>query len=224
MIGILGGTFDPVHFGHLRPALEVTEALGLEQLRFIPCRIPPHRRMPVARSDDRAAMVALAIESEPRFVLDRREFFREGPSYSIDTLRSLRGEFGDTVPLCLIMGADAFASLSSWYEWEAIIDLAHIVVCHRPGFAIEGSDDMQAWIRAHRTQEREQLAGQAAGCLWYQPVTALDISATQIRELLLAGRDARYLLPESVRDFIRDKGIYRDDVVADDTATDESCQ
>jgi nicotinate-nucleotide adenylyltransferase len=220
MIGILGGTFDPVHFGHLRPALEVTEALGLEQLRFIPCRIPPHRRMPVARSDERAAMVASAIAGEPRFVLDRREFFREGPSYSIDTLRSLRGEFGDGVSLCLIMGADAFAGLSSWYEWESITDLAHIVVCHRPGYAIEAADDMVAWVEAHRTEDRAELAAHPAGRLWYQPVTALDISATQIRELLQAGRDARYLLPESVRDIIREKGLYRDDAESDDIVTE----
>ena len=220
MIGILGGTFDPIHFGHLRPALEVTEALGLEQLRFIPCRIPPHRRMPVARSDDRAAMVASAIAGDARFVLDRREFFREGPSYSIDTLRSLRGEFGDTVPLCLIMGADAFAGLSSWHEWQSITDLAHIVICHRPGYRIEAADDMQDWVDAHRTSDSAALASRAAGCLWYQPVTALDISATQIRELLGRGMDARYLLPESVRDYITDKGLYRGDSEPDATTAD----
>ena len=220
MIGILGGTFDPVHFGHLRPALEVTEALGLEQLRFIPCRIPPHRRMPVGRSADRASMVERAITGEPRFVLDRREFFREGPSYSIDTLRSLRGEFGDTVSLCLIMGADAFSGLASWYEWQALTDLAHVVVCYRPGYTIEPSGEMQAWVEAHLIEDRDALSARPAGCLWYQPVTALDISATQIRELLQAGRDVRYLLPEGVRDYIRDKGLYHDDAESDDIVTD----
>jgi nicotinate-nucleotide adenylyltransferase len=220
MIGILGGTFDPVHFGHLRPALEVCEALGLEQLRLIPCRIPPHRRMPVARSEQRATMVERAIAGEPRFVLDRREFFREGPSYSIDTLRSLRGEFGDTVPLCLIMGADAFAGLSSWYEWETLIALAHIVVCQRPGYGVELPDEMRDWAAAHRTETAAELAARPAGCLWYQPVTALDISATQIRDLLAGGRDARFLLPEAVRDYIHEHGLYRPEA-ADDTVRDD---
>ena len=211
MIGILGGTFDPVHFGHLRPALEVMEALGLEQVRFIPCRIPPHRNMPKAKADQRAAMVEQAIAGEPRFVIDRREFFREGPSYSVDTLRSLRGEFGDTVPMALIMGTDAFAGLAAWHEWEQLIELAHIVVCHRPGFEVSPPGALAAWVKQHRVDDPAALHTRAAGGLCYQPVTPLEISATQIRELLAAGRSPRYLLPSAVCNYIQDKGLYRAD-------------
>lgn len=135
MIGILGGTFDPIHFGHLRTALDVVEDLNLQQLRFIPCGEPPHRDQPHASPAQRLAMVQLAIASESRFMVDAREIQRGGPSYMVETLESLRQELGEQQSLGLIVGLDAFAALDSWYRWQDLIDLAHLIIMTRPGWA-----------------------------------------------------------------------------------------
>src|SRR5210317_2209069 len=124
MIGVFGGTFDPIHFGHLRSALEICESLDLKEIRFIPCRIPPHRGEPVADPMQRMAMVRAALAGQPDMILDDREIKREGPSYMVDTLESLRSEF-TTEPLCLVLGMDAFLGLSSWHRWKDLLTLAH---------------------------------------------------------------------------------------------------
>ncbi len=133
MIGIFGGTFDPVHFGHLRPALEVQQALGLDEVRFIPAGQPPHRDMPHATAPQRLSMLQTAIEDQPGFAADEREIQREGPSYMVDTLALLREELGQ-IPLCLILGYDAFLGLPAWHQWHRLIELAHLVITHRPGW------------------------------------------------------------------------------------------
>ena len=131
-VGVLGGTFDPIHHGHLRPALEVLEALGLAELRFVPCRIPAHRATPSVSAEQRLDLVRLATAEQAGFVADDRELRRPGPSYMIDTLASLRTEFGDT-PLVLIVGSDAFRELHTWRRWRELTDLAHIAIMRRPG-------------------------------------------------------------------------------------------
>jgi len=206
MIGILGGTFDPIHFGHLRPALEVMEHLGLDEVRFMPCGIPPHRRTPVASVEHRLAMVERAVHDQPGFVVDRRELDRDGPSYSVDTLESLRGELGKEVPLCLMMGMDAFAGLSSWHRWQEILDLAHVVVAHRPGSP--ASHDFGDWVNEAVATDPADLRRSPAGGVFFQPVTQLDISATSIRAMLRRGESPRYLMPSSVLDYIRAQGLY----------------
>jgi len=208
MIGIFGGTFDPVHFGHLRPALEVQQALGLNEVRFIPAGQPPHRETPYASTPQRLSMLRTAIDDQPGFVVDERELRREGPSYMVDTLASLREEVGQT-PLCLILGYDAFLGLPGWHQWNSLIELAHLVITHRPGWNHDELDDaLQSLVKQCETGV-ERLSEQAAGGLLFVPVTQLDISATIIREQIRAGQDIRYLLPDTVYRIIREQKLYR---------------
>lgn len=207
MIGLLGGTFDPIHFGHLRPALEIQQHLGLKRVHFLPCHVPPHRSSPGTGSVDRLAMVERAIADVPGFVADRRELDREGPSYTVDTLLSFREELGSETPLVLIMGMDAFAGLSSWNRWQQIFDLAHVVVSHRPGSP--ASHDLGGGLGNAGTHDPLALARAPRGLVYFQPVTQLDISATAIRDELRAGRSPRFLLPGAVNRYIQDHGLYR---------------
>jgi nicotinate-nucleotide adenylyltransferase len=206
MILILGGTFDPIHFGHLRPALEVMQHLRPDELRFVPCRIPPHRRTPSASAEHRLAMVELAVRGQPGFAVDRREVEREGPSYSVETLESLRGEIGDARPLCLVMGMDAFAGIASWHRWQDILTLSHIVVAHRPGSP--AAHDLGDWVTEASTSDPGLLRGRPGGAVYFVPVTQLDISATAIRAMLRRGESPRYLMPDGVLEYIRMHGLY----------------
>lgn len=204
MIGVYGGTFNPVHYGHLRTALEVAEIFGLEQLRLIPCRLPPHRELPAVDGETRLAMLQLAIEGIPHFIADRRELDRDGPSFMVDTLQSLRDEYPAT-GLVLFIGSDAFAGLQQWHQWQRLFDLAHIVVMTRPGYRMP---DLAEFLQDRLCRQPEALQRQAAGCLLFQSVTALDISATEIRDLIGAGRDPRFLLPDAVIAYIRQRQLY----------------
>lgn len=132
LIGVLGGTFDPIHFGHLRMAQELYDALGLNEVRFIPAANPPHRHQPVANAGQRAEMVALAIAGNPMFKLDIRELERGDTSYTIDTLQSLRDEVGKDASICLLLGSDAFCKFDTWHRWDEILDLSHIALVERP--------------------------------------------------------------------------------------------
>jgi nicotinate-nucleotide adenylyltransferase len=204
-VGILGGTFDPVHFGHLRTALDVVEALDLDHLRLIPCALPPHRVEPVASPQERRLMLELAIKNHPKLVVDDRELDREGPSYTVDTLLSRREELPDN-PLFVLMGTDAFRSLNSWSRWQHIIDLAHIVVMQRPEEKLEMPDELTNWYHTHQAEPGDEAL--AAGKIWSIPVTQLSISATSIREKLYEKHDVRYLLPDAVITLIEQMGLY----------------
>ncbi len=202
MLGILGGTFDPIHYGHLRPALEVCEALGLEQLRLTPLKDPPHRGAPHCTPEQRLALVQAAAAAEPRFVVDDRELRRAGKSYTLLTLESLRAELGPDTPICVLLGADAFAEFDTWHRPEAVLRQAHVVVMTRPGAAPPP-------LHPDRyVTEPAALGRRAGGCIWFHDVTPLDISATAIRRGLRAGRSPRFLLPEPVLDLIRQQGLY----------------
>lgn len=206
-VGIFGGTFDPIHVGHLRPALEMREVLGLEEVRFVPCRVPPHRRQPVASARIRAEMVTRAIADVPGFVLDRRELEREGPSYTVDTLAELRRERA-TSHLVLMLGSDAFLGLPGWHEWRRLFDFAHVAVAHRPGWA-PADDDLLGQLRGRLVASPDELWRETAGRIVLIEVTQLEISATALRASIAAGRDIRYLIPEDVREFIEETGCYR---------------
>jgi len=208
VIGILGGTFDPIHCGHLRSALEVQEQLSLRALHLIPCHVPPHRSPPVAAAEHRAAMAARAVAGVPGFVLDRRELRRPGPSYTVVTLEELRSEFGPNTPLLLLLGRDALAGFARWERWRAIPTLAHLVVLERPGESPTAAD-LPVPEGVQRAPTAEALGSAPAGLLWSQPVTQLAISATFIRQQLHAGYSARFLVPDSVYDYIQHKGLYR---------------
>ena len=195
MIGVLGGTFDPVHFGHLRPALEVMQAIGLEQVRFLPNRIPPHRETPWLNVENRLELLKTAIGDQPGFELDQRELKREGHSYMVDTLESMRNDF-PSHPICLILGMDAFLGLKQWHQWQRIPELCHLVVTTRPGFEVSG--DFIRQLPATLVTETSGLFELAAGRILLQSVTQLDISASHIRAMLAKGQSVRYLLPDEV--------------------------
>ena len=208
MIGILGGTFDPVHFGHLRPALDIQQALGLEEIRLLPCHIPPHRPQPVADGAQRAAMLAAAVRNYPEFSLDRRELERDGPSWTFDTLTSLRAGLG-TQSLCLLIGMDAFHGLPTWHRWRELIDLCHMVVMTRPGSEFHAASELEKFISRHRIVDSAELESHAAGRILFHDVTQLEISATRIRTLLTQGESAGFLVPEAVLEIIRREGLYQ---------------
>jgi nicotinate-nucleotide adenylyltransferase len=215
-IGILGGTFDPLHFGHLRLAQELAEGLGLEEVRFIPAGQPPHRAQPCASPQQRLEMARLGTAGNPLFSLDEREIFKPTPSYTVETLRDLRRELGSTQPLCLFMGSDAFLGLTAWHRWRELFDLAHIVVAQRPGVAgitraaTSLPADLLDEINRRLANEPEALRDAPFGSILVHPVTALDISATQIRGDFAAGHSPRYLLPDAVLDYIQTNGIYKE--------------
>lgn len=197
LLGIFGGTFDPVHFGHLRTALDVMQALDLEQVRFLPNSVPPHREPPWLDIATRKQLLEIAVQDMPGFELDCRELEREGKSYMVDTLASLHVDFPDH-HLCLILGMDAFAGLPTWNQWPRVLELCHIVVIARPGFGWPQAPELQA-LESQRSSDAGELKRAEAGRILLQSVTQLDISASNIRKQLQAGLDIRYLLPEAVR-------------------------
>ncbi len=198
MIGIFGGTFDPIHFGHLRPALEVYQALGLDELRFIPLNQAVHRAQPAAPGEARLRMLRAAVADQPGFLVDPRELDRTGPSHTLDTLVSLRAEFGLQRPLCLLIGGDAFETFADWRQPEQILKLAHLVVMRRPNAGGFKDPRLLAILTKHQSLEPERLRLTSAGTIWYQDVTQLAISATAIRAALAQGQSPRYLLPDAV--------------------------
>lgn len=214
-IGVFGGTFDPIHYGHLRTAFELLQALRLGEIRFMPCGNPPHRGAPIADGEVRLRMVEAATEAQPGFVVDDRELQREGPSYSVDTLMGLRAEF-PLRPLCLIVGMDAFLSLPKWYHWREILQLAHIVVAHRPGWRAPDLGPLGELLVDRGTGRIGDLHEAKAGGIYIHAVTQLEISSTEIRKLVAMGRDPRFLLPDGVREVIEKSECYASDH-SDDT-------
>ena len=209
MIGIFGGTFDPVHIGHVRTALDIREDLALDEVRLMPCNVSPHRSAPLASGAQRLAMLQAAIHGEPGLSIDDRELHRPAPSYTVDTLLALRAELGDTLPLCLMMGMDSFQALHTWHRWRDIITLAHIVVMTRPGWLPPTQGEVAELIMQHGVYDPARLRDASAGHVLLRPVSQLDISASRIRSAVQAGRSARYWVPDSVWDFIKKEGIYR---------------
>jgi len=209
MIGIFGGTFDPVHYGHLRSALEVKDLFGLDEVRLIPCANPPHRGQPAVTAKMRLQMLELAIKNHSGLKIDTRELDRyrvsdQTPSYMVDTLKSLRQEFPDE-SLLLFIGSDAFKYLTAWHQWQRLFDYAHIVVLTRPGFEIQHLDD---FFKARLATDNKELTQIPAGKLCFQQVTQLDISATAIREMIARKQNPGFLLPDAVIEYIKQHKLY----------------
>jgi len=211
-IGLLGGTFDPIHYGHLRPAQEAMTRLGLAEIRLLPNHIPPHRPQPVATSAQRLDMVRLAVEDLPGFSVDDRELRRSRPSWTIDTLMELRAELPDT-PLCFLIGMDSLLSLPSWHRWEELLHYAHLVVSVRPGSAPEFPPAIQRLLEAHGTQRAADLHEKLAGCLLLLDNQPVDLSATELRAAMAQGNIPSDRLPEKVTAYIRRHGIYSGSMV-----------
>lgn len=204
MIGIMGGTFDPIHIGHLRTALEIAESCGMEQVRFIPGSVPPHRPQPKASAEQRWEMVNLAIAGEPLFQSDRRELDRQGNSYTVDTLSSLRDDLGAKIPLAFVLGMDAFLAFRSWHRWQEIMQLVHLVVMSRPGYLPDPND----WYGSLLAQTTCELRSVAAGRVIFLSVTSLEISATKIREACKNNKSVRFLVPDDVYQYIERYRLY----------------
>jgi nicotinate-nucleotide adenylyltransferase len=213
MIGIFGGTFDPVHYGHIKPALSVKQALHLSQLRFIPNRVPPHRDAPLLSVAQRLALLQTALQDYPEVLIDERELHREGPSYMYDTLKSLHDDFPDET-LCLIIGMDAFLHIASWYRWRAMFELCHLVVIQRPGFeqgmiAKHMAADDYRFLAERMTTDAAALTSQASGKILLKSVPQLAISSTEVRASLLHGDDISQWVPAAVYQQLR--GFINDD-------------
>lgn len=208
-LGIFGGTFDPIHYGHLRTAFELLQVLRLSEVRFVPAGLPPHRDAPRCDPRRRLAMVQAAVADQPGFTVDDRELRRDGPSYTVTTLRELRAEAPDR-SLCLIIGMDAFLGLPEWYEWREILALAHLVVAHRPGWSAPHEGVLAELLAERGAVASDELHASPAGRIRVHAVTPLEISSTDLRDLIVAGRDPRYLVPDPVRALIADTGCYHD--------------
>jgi nicotinate-nucleotide adenylyltransferase len=206
-IGVLGGTFNPIHHAHLRLALELYERLDLAEVRLIPSAQPPHRIAPTVSSQLRFEMVQAAIADVEGLNVDDRELRRTGLSYMVDTLSSLREDYSNR-PLCLILGMDAFMGLPQWYQWKRLISLAHLLVVHRPGILLPDKHLMQDFLKAHRANSAADLRNKIAGAVWIEEIPTFSISATQIRGLIAAGKNPHYLLPLTVLDIINSHQLY----------------
>ena len=207
---IYGGTFDPIHYGHLRSVAALAKEASLHQVIIMPNNVPPHRPQPQASSEQRAAMVRLAIADNPLFSLDCREITRTTPSWTVETLEQIRAEKGRHLPLAFIIGQDSLLSLHRWHRWEALLSLCHLLVCQRPGYAPEmETPALQAWLDVHRANSVSELHQQPAGKVLLANTPLYDISATEIRERLAAGETCRELLPPAVANFIEKYGLYR---------------
>jgi len=206
-IGLFGGTFDPIHYGHLRTAFELWQALRLAQVRFLPTGDPPHRGPTQASAELRLQMVRAAVAGQSAFVVDDREMRRSGVSYSVDTLLDLRREFADR-SLCLLLGMDAFLGMPNWHRWREIFDLAHVVVAHRPGWKAPITGPLGEVMVDRGTGSVRDLHQSKAGRVYVLAVTQLEIASTDLRQLISANRDLRYLVPDAVRDLIFTTGCY----------------
>ncbi len=206
-IGLFGGTFDPIHFGHLRTAFELWQSLRLAEVRFMPTGNPPHREAPLAEGQLRVDMVRAAVAGQSGFVVDDREIRRTGMSYTVDSLAELRAEFPER-SLCLMLGMDAFLGMPNWHRWREIFELAHVIVAHRPGWKAPMTGPLGEVMVDRGTGNVRELHSSKAGRIHIHGVTQLEIASTDLRQLILGGRDLRYLVPEPVRDIILKTGCY----------------
>ena len=213
LVGIFGGTFDPIHYGHLRVAEEIVETVGLQKMYFVPAGMPRLRHSPVASSQHRVEIVRLAIQKNPDFVLDEREIYRDGVSYSIDTVREFKQEFGEEVRLCFILGADAFIKLPEWNNWKELFNLCHFIVSTRPGYSLTLIKELLSKELREECSQRwvsntESLRKDTSGLIFISSTTMLDISATSIRAHIAVGRSVRHLVPSVTVNYISENKLY----------------
>lgn len=208
MIGIFGGTFDPIHDGHLRSALELYQQLLFDEMRFVPCQIPVLKSAAQATAQQRVEMLQLAIKDQPGFVIDECELQRATPSYMFDTLTEMRKKFNDAA-LCLIMGSDSFNELPRWHRWQDLLQLSHLIVMARPDHVLTIQDPLTNFLQEHRTTDPAQLHENNFGKILFVELTAMAISATKIRDQMVNDLSPRYLLPEAVWQYIQKHHIYR---------------
>ncbi|NDK98139.1 nicotinate-nucleotide adenylyltransferase [Photorhabdus bodei] len=207
---LFGGTFDPIHYGHLQPVETLAYQTGLNQVILLPNHVPPHRPQPEATAQQRLEMVQLAVQDSPLFTVDKRELERTIPSYTIDTLESFRQELGNKPPLAFIIGQDALLSLHTWHRWPELLSFCHLLVCARPGYQTQFSTtEMQQWLTKHQIYDPSQLGSKPNGYIYLADTPLLSISATDIRQRHQQGLSCDDLLPLSVQKYIDSQGLYR---------------
>ncbi|EGY28553.1 nicotinate (nicotinamide) nucleotide adenylyltransferase [Candidatus Regiella insecticola 5.15] len=207
---LLGGTFDPIHYGHLRPIESLARQIGLQHVILMPNHVPPHRRQPEASPQQRLKMVELAVADNPLFSVDRRELMHDGPSYTVDTLERVRLEKGNKVPLAFIIGEDSLLSLPTWQRWLSLLDFCHLLVCARPHHANETPiPELQQWLEKYQIKDVKKLCQQPKGYIYLANTPLLDISATDIRHRYHQGKRCDNLLPPAVQQYIELKRLYR---------------
>ena len=213
LVGIFGGTFDPIHYGHLRIAEEIVKTVGLQKLYFVPAGMPRLRHSPVASPQHRVEIVRLAIQKNPDFVLDEREINRGGVSYSIDTVREFKQEFGEEIRLCFVLGADAFINLPEWNNWKELFNLCNFIVSTRPGYTLTLIKELLSKELREECSQRwvsntESLRKDTSGLIFIASTTMLDISATSIRAHIADGRNVRHLVPSATVNYISENKLY----------------
>src|SRR5471030_2029756 len=210
LVALFGGTFDPIHFGHLRPVEQLAKETLLDQVILLPNNVPPHRPQPQASAQQRLKMVELAVQDNPLFSVDSRELAVHNPSYTIVTLETLRKEYGAQRPLAFIIGQDSLLSLHKWHRWEELLDLCHLLVMARPGYSEKlDTPQLQRWYDRHRVDDAAKLYQTPHGIIYQASTQLLDISATEIRQRRHKGQGFEDLLPPAVERYIELQGLYR---------------
>ena len=210
LIAFFGGTFDPIHHGHLRPVSALAREIGISRITLLPNNVPPHREQPEASALQRKQMVELAIAGNPLFAIDDRELQRATPSYTIETLENLRQEKGPATPIAFIIGQDSLLTLHTWHRWQALLDVCHLLVCARPGYRSEmETPDQQRWLQAHRTEDATQLHRQPHGLVYLAHTPLVALSATDIRQRRQQGEPCADLVPAAVLRYMDEHGLYQ---------------
>ncbi|MBC8947915.1 MULTISPECIES: nicotinate-nucleotide adenylyltransferase [Xenorhabdus] len=207
---LFGGTFDPIHYGHLRPVEALAQLVGLKQVILLPNHVPPHRPQPEATTQQRLEMVRLAVRDNPLFTVDTRELERQAPSYTVETLKSFRQEIGEQHPLAFIIGQDSLQTIHTWYKWEELLDICHLLVCSRPGYQSQlSAPGMQSWFEKYQIDSPLSLSQKPHGYIYLAATPLLNISATDIRQRHLQGISCDDLLPPSIQNYIDSQGLYK---------------
>ncbi len=207
---LFGGTFDPIHYGHLQVAETLAKQAGLQQVILLPNHIPPHRPQPEATPQQRLAMITLAIAGKPLFHVDSRELQSTAPSYAVNTLEMMRREQGPSLPMAFIIGQDVLHAINTWYRWESLLNLCHLLVCTRPGYSETlNTPELRHWLNSHRTDKVAELSARPHGYIWFAQTPLVDICATEIRKRCRQGLGCHGLVPEAVRQYIEQYQLYR---------------
>lgn len=208
-IALFGGTFDPIHNGHVQSALELKQRLSLDELRLIPCHLPPHRQLPGCSSEQRLSMVKLAV-ADSGLLVDDRELKRDSVSYSVETIEQLRQTLGEQVSLSWVMGADAFAAFDRWHRWQDFLALAHIIVMARPGETLPSQGPVAQLLSQHRASKVDELKCRPSGTIWFESLTPYPISATAIRAAIRNNQAVGEYIPAGVLHYIQSHQLYQD--------------
>ena len=208
-LAILGGTFDPVHFGHLQSAIAVKELLAVRQVKLVPSFIPPHRGLPHSTANQRLSMLRIAARDSSGVVVDDREISRQGVSYTVDTLTSFRHEIGENISLYFILGIDSFCTLNEWVRWQELTDIAHLIVLARPGYLPQIPPEIRTWQSKKLVGNVNCMRGKPGGGICHVELVQVDISATGIRKMIGSGIRPKGKMPQSVIDSAFEHELYR---------------